>query len=230
MRMKMAPSLMSANLLELGNEIKALEPYADYLHVDIIDWHYVKNMCLTPQILKEVHSVTNVPIEAHLYVDNIEEDLIKTCIESGASIVTMPADVIGRSINRFAAYVHDAGAKIGVFLNPSQSIDSTIPYLKSIDLLLILAADPGYGGQSFLPDTYERIRRASQLRQEHHADFEIEIDGNCEESKFEALRRAGADVLALGRGCFGRSSRTAEAARLTRDSLLEVESKLALQV
>lgn len=219
MRMKMAPSLMSANLLELGNEVRALEPYADCLHVDIIDWHYVKNMCLTPQVLKAVRSITSLPIEAHLYMDNIDEQLIETCLDAGATIITMPADIIGRSIHRFASLIHEADAQVGVFLNPSQSIEDVRPYASDIDELLLLAVDPGFGGQRFIDSTYERIEAACQLRAETGTHFEIEIDGNCEEGRFAHLARAGADVLALGRSCFGRAEDTAEAARLTLESI-----------
>lgn len=219
MRMKMAPSLMSANLLELGNEVRALEPYADCLHVDIIDWHYIKNMCLTPQVLKSVHAITSLPIEAHLYMDNIDEHLIEICLDAGATIITMPADVIGRSVHRFANLIHGAGAQIGVFLNPSQGINDVHPYASDIDELLLLAADPGFGGQSFIDGTYGRIEAACRMRTATGAHFEIEVDGDCEESRFAALAKAGADMLALGRGCFGRADNTAEAARLTLESL-----------
>ena len=227
MRMKMAPSLMSANLLELGNEVRSLEPYADCLHIDIIDWHYVKNMCLTPQIMKAVRSITSTPIEAHLYMDNIDEQLIETCLDAGATVVTMPADVIGRSIHRFADLIHKADAQIGIFLNPSQRIEDIRSYATDVDELLLLAADPGFGGQSFIDGTYKRIEDACRLRNEVDGSFIIEVDGNCEESKFSALAKAGADMLALGRGCFGRSGNTAEAARLTLESLVKIDLECA---
>lgn len=219
--LKMAPSFMSANLLDIQGELRALDPYADYYHVDIIDWHYVRNMCLTPQIIKAMSSVTAVPIEAHLYVDNIDDDLVDLCLDSGARIVTMPSDVVGRSINRFANRIHQRGAKVGVFLNPYQEVSTIIPYVSELDYLLIMSVDPGFGGQVFIPQTYGRIQEACRIREEYGASFEISVDGNCDDDKFSKLAAAGADAVCLGRGVFSRNPDTAMAGKMTRKLLSE---------
>ncbi len=219
--LKMAPSFMSANLLDIQGELSALDQYADYYHVDIIDWHYAKNMCLTPQIIKAMSSATDVPIEAHLYVDNIDEELIGLCLNSGAKIITMPSDAIGRSVNRFINQIHDAGARAGVFLNPYQQVDVVRPYIDKLDLLLIMSVDPGFGGQEFIPQTYERIREACRLRNDADAHFEISVDGNCDDDKFAKLSQAGADAVCLGRGVFSRHPDTATAGKITK-TLLEL--------
>lgn len=224
--LKMAPSFMSANLLNIQGELYALDPYADYYHVDIIDWHYVKNMCLTPQIIKAMSSATEVPIEAHLYVDTIDENLVDLCLESGAKIITMPSDVIGRSVNRLANQVHHGNARFGVFLNPYQEIQTVIPYIHELDSLLIMSVDPGFGGQDFLPQTFDRVREAYALRSEHGADFQIAIDGNCDDDKFAKLAAAGADAVCLGRGVFSRHPDTAIAGRLTKEALAAADESV----
>lgn len=224
--LKMAPSFMSANLLNIQGELRALDAYADYYHVDIIDWHYVKNMCLTPQIIKAMSSATEVPIEAHLYVDAIDESLVNLCLDSGARIITVPSDVIGRSVNRLANQIHNRNAKFGVFLNPYQEIKTVTPYIHELDSLLIMSVDPGFGGQDFLPQTFDRVREACALRSVHGADFQIAIDGNCDDDKFAKLAAAGADVVCLGRGVFSRHPDTAIAGRLTKEALAAVDKSV----
>lgn len=226
MRLKIAPSLMSADLLNIGKELEVLNDYADYYHVDIIDWHYVKNMCLTPQIIAAMRTATNLPIEAHLYVDNVDEILVNTCLEAGANIITMPADIVGRSIHRYATIIHGKLAKVGIFLNPSQQISEIRPYARLLDNLIILSVDPGFGGQLFIPETYERIKEAVELRKELGAHFQISIDGNCGADRFYNLAKAGAEALALGRGLFNCAPTTKECALLTLKNIEEIEARL----
>lgn len=224
--LKMAPSFMSADLLNVQAELEALDPYADYYHVDIIDWHYVRNMCLTPQFIQAMSAATKIPIEAHLYVDGIDEELINLCIDSGASLITLPADGVARSVNRFASLIHSRGAKIGIFLNPAQRVEEIVPYIDVIDSVLLMSVDPGFGGQNFNPLTYSRASDVRDLREHHFASFQIAVDGNCNETRFLELARAGVDAFSLGRGLFGRSDDTATAARLTRESLDAVEREI----
>lgn len=226
MHLNIAPSFMSADLLNIASEIEALDSYADYYHVDIIDWHYVRNMCLTPQFIKAMSTVTDVPIEAHLYVDGIDEELIALCLDSGASLITLPSDDVERSINRFAAMIHARGARVGIFLNPAQPVEVIVPYIDVLDTVLLMSVDPGFGGQEFNQHTYDRIAKVKSLREEHGASFHIAVDGNCNESRFMELAQAGADAFVLGRGLFDRDPDTRQAALLTRGSLDAVERAL----
>lgn len=219
MRMKIAPSLMNADLLNIGRELADLDAIADYYHVDIIDWHYVKNMCLTPQVIKVMRTVTTLPIEAHLYVDNVDEQLVDTCLDAGATMVTMPADVVGRSVNRLCTRIHKRGCKTGIFLNPSQDVRCIEPYAKMLDNVIVLSVDPGFSGQQFIEGTYERIRELRRMRKSLGATFQIAIDGDCNRERFIPLAKAGADALALGRGLFGRDLSTRKAAELTLEDI-----------
>ena len=204
--MKIAPSLMNMGLLHVEEDIKQLDPYADFYHADILDWHYVKNMCLSPQVIKEIRKVTNKPIEAHLYVDNLEEDLIGYCLRCGADIITMPSDIVGRSIHRFSKLIHDHKAKVGVFLNPSQSVSEIQQYSDVLDQLILLSVDPGFSGQDFVKGTFEKIADAKALRDASSSRYMITVDGGCNQSNFKSLFNAGADALVLGRGLFDRNA------------------------
>lgn len=226
MALAIAPSFMSANLLHVEDEIRALEPIADFFHVDIIDWHYVKNMCLTPQFIRAMHSATTVPIDAHLYVDNVDDELVQLCLDSGAGIITMPADVIGRSVHRFAYRIHSAGALVGIFLNPSQPVETVLPYAEVIDHLLLMSVDPGFGGQDFIPATYDRIRTACNLRKNLGLNYRIVIDGNCNADRFHSLAEAGADALCLGRGLFDCDPDTRRAGELTAQAINAINAEL----
>lgn len=215
MHTKIAPSLMNMSLLNVERDIAILDGVASLYHVDIIDGHYVKNMCLTPHFIRQLRQITDKPIEAHLYVEDIDEWVVKDCIDAGATLITMPSDGVGRSVHRLCSYAHEAGAKAGIFLNPYQSVREIEPYIDVIDDLLILSVDPGYTGQAFLPGTYERIREARALRERAGKSFPIAIDGGCNTQNYQQLIEAGCDVLNLGRGLFDNGGTLAEAAQRT---------------
>lgn len=220
MDVEISPSMMCADLLCLADEMRALDAVAGSYHVDIIDWHYCKNMSLAPCFIDAMRKVTDKPVEAHLYVDNIDEVLIDTCLSSGATTITMPPDVIGRSVYRFARRIHEKGARFGVFLSPSASLSSILPYVDELDRLLVMTVDPGFAGQQFVDATLDKIVEASQLRSERNLHFDIEVDGCCNERFYERLIRAGADVLVLGSsGLFSKSESTEEAARIARKNV-----------
>ncbi|MEE8723758.1 MAG: ribulose phosphate epimerase [Atopobiaceae bacterium] len=228
MHTKIAPSLMNMGLLHVAEDLHTLDPYADYYHVDIIDGHYVRNMCLTPHFIAQIKQATDVPIEAHLYVEGVDELLVRACLDSGAAIVTVPSDDAGRSIHRLCDFVHGRGAKIGVFVNPYQSVEEIRPYAEELDNLIILSVDPGFTGQSFIPSTMQRITQAADLRTELSAHFSIAIDGGCNASNFEKLITAGCDVLNLGRGLFDNGATLREAVQNTVRQVHEAELHAAL--
>ncbi|MDO4429366.1 MAG: ribulose phosphate epimerase [Atopobiaceae bacterium] len=224
MHVQMAPSLMNMSLLNVRNDIGILDKYADCYHVDIIDGHYIRNMCLTPHVMREIRSISSTPMEAHLYMEGIDISFIDDCIDCGATAVTLPSDTVGRSVHRFCNHIRKRGAEAGIFINPYQPIDVISPYADLIDRLIILAVDPGFTGQDFIESTYERIRRAKQIREESGSSFLISVDGGCNSSNYKALIGAGCDALILGRGLFESTSELEESARTTRsliDSLAQ---------
>lgn len=212
---KIAPSLMNMSLLHVERDLHTLDPITDIFHVDIIDGHYVPNMCLTPHFIAQIRPVTSKPIEAHLYVDGIGEGLIDACIDAGASLLTLPADGVGRSIHRLCNYIHERGAKVGAFVNPSDPIDIVSSYAAELDSLLVLSVDPGFTGQKFIEGTYDKIAQAKAMRTESGSHYDIAIDGGCNASNYRLLIEAGCDVLNLGRGLFDNGDTLEEAAHRT---------------
>ena len=225
MNLKMAPSLMSMDLLDVRKSITTLNTRADFYHVDILDWHYVKNMCLTPHFIEAIRPITDVPIEAHLYVDNLEADLVQLCLDAGANIITMPSDIIDRQVYRLANLIHQQGASFGVFLNPSQPISTIAPYGELLDQLILMNVDPGFSNQKMIPRAYTRITEAKTLRDSNDWHYQITVDGNCNENNFEKLAVAGVDAYVLGRGLFGRNTDLSQAAEDTYFDLRQIEKR-----
>jgi D-allulose-6-phosphate 3-epimerase len=223
MHTKIAPSLMNMSLLNVADDLHILDAYADCYHVDIIDGHYVRNMCLTPHFIAQISEITKVPIEAHLYVEGVDELLVQTCLDAGASIVSVPSDDAGRSIHRLCDLIHGRRASVGVFLNPYQAVEEIRPYAAELDNLIILSVDPGFTGQSFISSTVERVAQAKVLREELNGHFDISVDGGCSVANFESLIAAGCDVLDIGRGLFANGPTLKEAVENTIEQIREAE-------
>lgn len=212
MNVKFSPSLMCMDLMNIESEIKKLDTKADYYHVDIIDWHYCKNMSLAPCFIEAIHRITNVPQEAHLYVDNIDTDLIDLCIESGAEIITMPPEVIERNAFRLIRQIKKAGKKVGIFINPAVNLQVIEPYIDLIDRLLIMTVDPGFAGQKFVLQTLDKIKLASKWKKQFGYQYEIAVDGCCNENYYKKLYDAGTEVFIVGSsGLFGKDQDTLKA-------------------
>lgn len=205
MNMKVAPSLMCADLLNIQKEIEILSPRSDYFHVDILDWHYCKNMCLAPCFMEQIKAITDVPMDAHLYVDNIDAELVQLCIDSGAEIIEMPPEVIARQVYRLARLIHAQEKKFGIFINPAVSLDIIRPYAQLIDRLLIMTVDPGFAGQPFVERSLEKIEEAAAWKEKYGYHYEIACDGCCNEHYYKVLYEAGCQAFIVGNsGLFGK--------------------------
>ncbi len=222
MNVKFSPSLMCMDLMNIESEIKKLDTKADYYHVDIIDWHYCKNMSLAPCFIEAIHRITNVPQEAHLYVDNIDTDLIDLCIESGAEIITMPPEVIERNAFRLIRQIKKAGKKVGIFINPAVNLQVIEPYIDLIDRLLIMTVDPGFAGQKFVLQTLDKIKLASKWKKQFGYQYEIAVDGCCNENYYKKLYDAGTEVFIVGSsGLFGKDQDTLKALEIAEHFINE---------
>ena len=221
-KIRRSPSLMCAHLGKLEEDVRILDTlgFADEYHVDIIDWHYCKNMSLAPCFIEALRPITNRPIEAHLYVDNVDTDLIELCMASGTDIITVQADVVGRQIHRLADVIARGNRKLGVCLNPSMPLQTIEEYADVIDRLLILTVDPGYPGQAFVESTLTKIDAARDLRNRRGLHFDIEVDGCCNEHYYRALSNAGAETFVLGSsGLFNKDTDLTVAANIAQDLL-----------
>lgn len=220
MDVRVSPSLMCMDLMHIADEIGKLESIADEYHADIIDWHYCRNMSLAPCFIEGIRGLTTKPIEAHLYVDNIEDDLVSLCIDSGATVITMPPEVIERQVFRLKRLTEQRGVGFGVFINPAVRLEVVEPYIDQLDRLLILTVDPGFAGQPFVDASLKKIEEAAKRRDQLGLSYDIEVDGCCNERYYRQLRDAGADTFVLGgSGLFKKDPDTERAIEIARQNL-----------
>lgn len=195
--MKIAPSLMCMDLKKLAEQIEILNDRADFYHVDIMDGHYVKNITLSPFFVESIRSLTKLPMDVHLMVEN-PNDFIKPLIEAGAEFVSPHVDTITKDAFRTINEIKSLGAKVGVVLNPADPLESISQYAHLLDKITIMTVDPGFAGQRFIPEMLDKIRESKRIREEKGYHYLIEIDGSCNERTFAQLKEAGADVLIVG--------------------------------
>lgn len=222
MDVRISPSLMCCDLMRIGEEVRELEVLADEYHIDILDWHYCKNMSLAPCFIEGLRSITGKPLEAHLYVDNVACDLIELCIRSGASMVTVDPYVIGEQIGDAWRLCSENGVGFGLFLNPATPLSAVEPHVGIVDRLLMLTVEPGFPGQPFQEAVLGKIEAAAKLRDRLGLSFDIESDGCCNENWYRQLRDAGVDTFVLGgSGLFSKAPTTAEAIEVCRRELAQ---------
>lgn len=191
---------MCMNLMELKNQIEVLNTKADFLHVDIMDGHFVKNITLSPMFIEQIKSHAKPPIDAHLMVEN-PTDFIDMLAKAGADYITLHAETINKDAFRTIAHIRSKNCKVGVVLNPATPLSYTAHYLDLIDKLTILTVDPGFAGQKFIANMLDKISEAKKIREEKGYSYLIEIDGSCNENTFERLAKAGGEVFILGSSC-----------------------------
>lgn len=195
--MKVAPSLLSCNFLNIQQEIKRLEEAGvDYIHFDVMDGNFVPNISFAFPVLNQIRQVTDLTIDTHLMVQDPER-YIQNFAEAGSDIITVHVEATNH-IHRAIQMIHDTGKKAGVTLNPGTSIDSVVPVLKDVDLVLVMTVNPGFGGQQFIENGIEKIKFLKDYKEKHHLNYEIEVDGGVNEDTAKACIEAGADVLVAG--------------------------------
>ncbi|MCS7281402.1 MAG: ribulose-phosphate 3-epimerase [Desulfobacterota bacterium] len=196
-----AASLLSCDFLNLEKEIRQVdEAGCDIIHVDVMDGHFVPNLTIGPMIVEAIRKVTKKPLDCHLMVKN-PASMVRDFIEAGADIVTVHIEA-EEHILRTIDFIKKAGKKAGVTLNPGTSlslVEEVIPY---IDLLLIMTVNPGFGGQTFIPSMYEKIRRAKSMIREKKEEVLLEVDGGVKASNAKLLVELGADILVMGTEIF----------------------------
>ena len=200
-----APSILSANFLSLGEEIVAVEKAgADYIHFDVMDNHFVPNLTFGPLICRAVRSIVEVPIDVHLMVSPVDR-LIEDFIDAGASIITFHPEA-SNHIDRSLSIARDNGCKTGLVLNPATPINCLDWVLPKLDIILIMSVNPGFGGQTFIENTFSKIIAVRQkidefLNKGGHS-IRLEVDGGIKIENIQAVKRAGADTFVIGSGIF----------------------------
>ncbi|WP_201713755.1 ribulose-phosphate 3-epimerase [Rossellomorea arthrocnemi] len=206
--MKIAPSILSANFTELGNEIKDVEMGgADYIHVDVMDGHFVPNITLGPMIVKAIRPLTKLPLDVHLMIENPSQ-YIDAFADAGADYITVHVEA-DPHLHRTIQMIKNKGVKAGVVLNPGTPAESIKPILPDVDMVLLMTVNPGFGGQSFIPSVVPKIKQIREWAMELNPTLEIEVDGGINPETAAICAEAGADVFVAGSAIYNQKDRGA---------------------
>ena len=199
---RIAPSILSADFTRLGEEIKAVEDAgADWIHVDVMDGHFVPNITMGPIIVEAARQATSLSLDVHLMIENPDR-FISDFISAGADLISVQAETCTH-LNRTVQFIKESGAKAGVALNPATPIQAVQWVLEDIDFVLIMSVNPGFGGQQFISNSLEKIRELKKFIQSSELPVLIQVDGGVNKGTIKDISLAGADVFVAGSAVFG---------------------------
>lgn len=198
---KISPSILSADFSRLGEDVQAVDRAgADYIHIDVMDGHFVPNITIGPLVVEALRKVTAKPLDVHLMIEN--PDLyIADFARAGADIITVHQEAVPH-LHRTVQLIKSLGKKAGVSLNPATPVETLDVILDELDLVLIMSVNPGFGGQSFIPSALDKIRALRQRITERGLSTELEVDGGVKIDNIREVVAAGADVLVAGSAVF----------------------------
>ena len=197
-----APSILSADFSKLGDEIRAVEKGgADWIHFDVMDGHFVPNITIGPLVLEAVRKVTDLTLDVHLMIENPEK-YIQAFVDAGADLITVQVETCVH-LNRVIQMIHQAGIKAGAVLNPSTPLSTLEWELDNLELVMLMGVNPGFGGQTFIPSTLEKVSALRKIIQARGLSTLIEMDGGVSKKTIKEISDAGVDVLVSGSAIFG---------------------------
>jgi ribulose-phosphate 3-epimerase len=214
---KLAPSILSVDFARLGEQIdEVARAGADYVHVDVMDGHFVPNITIGAPVVASIRRATTLPLDVHLMIEHPER-YISQFAEAGADIITVHVEA-SAYLNATIRLIKELGAKAGVSLNPPTPLAVVEEFLPYVDLVLVMSVNPGFGGQSFIPETLPRIAHIRKLLDDRGIHAELEVDGGVNADNALDVVKAGADVLVAGNSIFKANEGIADAMRKLREA------------
>lgn len=210
---KIAPSILSADFAKLGEEILDVERGgADYIHVDVMDGHFVPNITIGPLIVEAIRPLTNLPLDVHLMIEEPDR-YIKRFAEAGADIISVHVEAC-RHVHRTIHLIKEEGKKAGVVINPGTPVQMIEPVIDDVDLILLMTVNPGFGGQAFIESVVPKIEQVASLVESRQLQAEIEVDGGVNKQTAKRCIEAGATVLVAGSAVFDSDDRAGAIAEI----------------
>jgi len=198
---KIAPSILSADFSKLGEEVKAVEQAgADWIHIDVMDGHFVPNITVGPMVVEAVRKVTRLPLDVHLMIKDADR-YIRDFAQAGADILTVHVESCPH-LHRTIHYIKEQGVRAGVVLNPSTALSSLEEILHDIDMVLLMSVNPGFGGQEFIPSILDKAMNLREIMNHYDHEFDLEVDGGVNAKNAKDIKEVGANVLVAGSAIF----------------------------
>jgi ribulose-phosphate 3-epimerase len=214
-RIEILPSILASDFAKLGDEVHLVEQAgADALHVDIMDGHFVPNLSLGLPVLASLRKATRLPLDVHLMIEQPEE-FIEDFVKAGATRVLVHEEATVH-LDRALAMIREFGAEAGAVINPATPVGMLSEVLDKVDTVLVMSVNPGFGGQAFIPGSYEKIRQLNELRRRYNRSFRIEVDGGVDQDNIAQLAQAGANSFVAGTSIFHAADPAAATRNLKR--------------
>ena len=227
MTVGIAPSILAADFSRLGEEIRVVEEAGAYaIHVDVMDGHFVPNITIGPPVVAGMRRATKLPLDVHLMIDEPDR-YIPAFVEAGATNITVHVEAL-KHLDRTIEFVRSHGVRVGVALNPATPLSAVEHVLDTVDMVLVMTVNPGFGGQKFIPYTSRKIRRLREMIDEQRLECAIEVDGGIDMETLPDVVSSGASVLVAGSAIFGAEDPAARLKEmLEKASMLGYHSKYA---